>query len=215
MQPWQLFVESRPILAALVSGFGEIEDDSPDDVSPLLGDHGMRAELVHLHDEGSDMHSRATWRVKCPLSISVQILRHRMGSYNMVSGRYRTITQEAYKNPDDVREIIGKAGVDVGMLDLERSVDSIVDQYSTVMLGLKEAKKAGKITNIEYKRARECVRFALPEGRMTELYITYYLSDFYGNYKKLRDSSHAQTEHIWIAQEMHRVLEEAKADSAL
>ena len=33
------------------------------------------------------------------------------------------------------------------------------------------------LTNDEYKRMREYVRFILPEGRLTELYITMYLDD--------------------------------------
>lgn len=210
MEPWKIFHQSRPVLADLVSGFGPLEDSSPADVSETLGEHGMKVELVHLHDEDSDEHSRATWRVKCPLSIAVQILRHRSGSYNMVSGRYKTIRQEMYNTPDDVKELLDRSDVSDEFDETLGLVEATIDSYLAAMKKLVVAKKAGKISNDEYKRARECVRFVLPEGRMTELYITYYLSDFYGSYKKLRDSIHAQTEHIWIAQEMARSVESVR-----
>lgn len=203
--PWLLFKESRPILAKLVSEFKKIQDTSIGDVDEQLGDHGMTVELVHLHDEEDDNHSRATWRIKCPLSIAVQILRHRSGSFNMTSGRYRTITQKLYAVPDDVLEISKKSDVNIQELfsDVEQNV---ISKYLEQMKQLKRAKNENKISNDEYKRARECIRFVLPEGRMTELYATFYLSDFYSNYKKLRDSSHAQIEHIWIAREMDRTI---------
>ena len=204
-EPWQLFASERPQLAELVRAFGTIPDTSADDVEPSLGDHGMVVELVHLHDEGSNVHSRATWRVKCALSIAVQILRHRKGSYNMVSGRYRTITQEMTPLVLDVADISGRAGVDLDELYSFVS-DTTIPQYLKSMKKLRAAKNEGLISNDEYKRVRECARFVLPEGRMTDLYVTYYLSDFYDNYKLLRDSTHAQTEHIWIAQEMERAL---------
>lgn len=213
-QMWKLFHRIRPQLANMLSKFGPIQDSLPEgDVEELLGDHGMTVELVHLHDEGDDRHSRATWRVKCPLSIAVQILRHRKGSYNMVSGRYKTIRQELYNTPVDVSETLQSAETKELYDDMVDLVNSTISSYEQLMKQLRESKKAGLITNDEYKRARECVRFVLPEGRMTELYITYYLSDFYGNYKKLRDSVHAQTEHIWIAQEMDRTIRSIREQS--
>ena len=54
---------------------------------------------------------------------------------------------------------------------------------------------------------REYVRFVLPEGRMTELYITMYLSDF-KRFLFLRNSTHAQIEHIAVAQLMKKTLED-------
>ncbi len=70
----------------------------------------------------------------------------------------------------------------------------------------KQSRDDKVISNDEYKRLREFARYILPEGRLTELYATFYLDDFYNNYLPLRNSPHAQTEHIWIAQEMERVL---------
>jgi thymidylate synthase ThyX len=206
--PWKLFAEVCPELAAMCSKWSPLEGKNftTKDVAPLLGDHGMTVELVSFHDVGERELSRATWRVKCPLSISVQILRHRKGSYNMVSGRYKTIRQELVPPVKDCSEIFDKVGVNLNRF--LGSVDGTILQYNSLMKQSREAMKQGLISNAEYKRLREFARFVLPEGRMTELYITYYLDDFYSNYVLLRDSEHAQTEHIWIAQEMQRTLEE-------
>ena len=62
-------------MAKLVREFGPIPDQVSKDIGSDLGNHGMKVELVHLHDKDSETHGRATWRVRCPLSIAVQILR--------------------------------------------------------------------------------------------------------------------------------------------
>jgi len=123
----------------------------------------------------------------------------------MVSGRYRTIKQEMVPALDDCRSIMDKMGKDIdSYLDI---VNPVVKEYLSVMKSAKDSKDAGVISNEEYKRIREFARYVLPEGRMTELYVTMYLDSFYDNYLKLRNSVHAQTEHIWIAQEMQKTLE--------
>jgi flavin-dependent thymidylate synthase len=204
---WAAFSEHRPKLAEAVEKFSALEYHPAHDVSDELGEHNMSVELISLHNPPglSDSHCRVTWRVKCPLSVSVQILRHRTGSYNMVSGRYKTIRQEMLATPDDCQKIAEKFGENIDKYF--GAADASVARYLQMMRKAKKAKDDEVISNYEYKRLREVTRFILPEGRMTELYITYYLDDFYGNYIKLRDSEHAQTEHIWIAQEMQRTLQ--------
>ncbi len=78
-------------------------------------------------------------------------------------------------------------------------------KYLKIMKELKRCKTDKVLTNEEYKRMREYARFILPEGRMTELYVSMYMDDFY-HYLKLRDSSHAQIEHIALAQLMKKSL---------
>lgn len=208
---WAEFAEQRPKLAEILNAFGPIEEEFAKPVGDVLGDHNMSVQMVQLHDGGSREHSRASWRVKCPLSISVQILRHRTGSYNQVSGRYKTIRQEMFNSPEDCKEIAKRIGE-----DLDRymgAAEACVARYLQFMRKCKKSKDDGVISNEEYKRMREVSRFILPEGRMTELYITYYLDDFYENYLRLRDSEHAQVEHIWIAQEMRRTLEKFQEEN--
>jgi len=202
---WALYKKERPILAAMLSQFGPIKEGFTEDVSDQLGDHNLGVELIQLHDVGYLNHSRATWRIKCPLSIATQILRHRKGSFNQVSGRYRTIRQEFVYEFEDCKEIAEKAGESLSRYF--GVADSATVRYLQFMRRAKKARDNNSISNKEYKRLREVARYILPEGRMTEIYVTFYLDDFYDNYLLLRDSSHAQTEHIWIAQEMRKTLE--------
>ena len=88
-------------------------------------------------------------------------------------------------------------------------MDSSKQSYLKMMKELKRCKTKKFLSNSDYKRMREYVRFILPEGRMTELYITFYMPDF-KNFLMLRNSDHAQIEHIWIAQEMEKVLNNYK-----
>jgi flavin-dependent thymidylate synthase len=208
---WDAFAEQRPELALILTSFGPIEEHFAEELeADLLGEHNMSVQLVQFHDGGSREHSRASWRVKCPLSISVQILRHRSGSYNQVSGRYKTIRQELFETPDDCAEIAARMGENLDKY--MGSAEACIARYLQFMRKAKKSRDDEVISNDEYKRMREVARFILPEGRMTELYITYYLDDFYDNYLRLRDSEHAQTEHIWIAQEMRKTLEQHKTE---
>lgn len=227
---WKLFEAQDPALARTVDGFSKQPEyaGGVDDVSDALGPNGITVELVALHDAPVREHVRATWRVCCPLSIAVQMLRHRSGSFNMTSGRYRTLNQDMVDTYSDITKIMEKIAPRNFLLELDmgsdrRSVDETSDYYNREFENLlkkssvanrtydsqmqlsKKAKAEGKITNEEYKRFREFARYILPEGRMTELYCTFYLPDFL-HYLQLRDSSHAQVEHIYVAQQMKKSL---------
>ena len=224
---WKLFEAQDPALARTVDGFSKQPEyaGGVDDVSDALGPNGITVELVALHDAPVREHVRATWRVCCPLSIAVQMLRHRSGSFNMTSGRYRTLNQDMVDTYSDVTKIIDKiAPRDTNPHSLDEAFGDLLDDnyqldfkdllkkssianrtYDSQMQLSKKAKSEGKITNEEYKRFREFARYILPEGRMTELYCTFYLPDFV-HYLQLRDSSHAQTEHVYVAQQMKKSL---------
>ena len=212
---WKVFEAQDPQLARVVDGFAQPKkyDGSTPDVSSLLGETGITVDLVEVHHAPVREHVRATWRICCPLSIAVQMLRHRTGSWNMTSGRYRTLNQDMVDTYKDIKVIMEKI---MGSSDDDRHHDfdnlltdkSIAHEtYNFQMQESKRAKAEGRITNDEYKRFREFARYILPEGRMTELYCTFYLPDFI-HYLQLRDSPHAQTEHIYVAQQMKKTLNE-------
>ena len=222
---WKIFEAQDSLLASVVEGFSSPQAyaGGEADVSTLLGNNGITVELVELHDAPVREHVRATWRICCPLSIAVQMLRHRTGSWNMTSGRYRTLNQDMVDTYSDISEIMNKMspkkhtikddGLDLGIQtnynerfrELLQNTSIAFRTYEAQMKLSKEAKADGRITNDEYKRFREFARYILPEGRMTEIYCTFYLPDFV-HYLQLRDSSHAQTEHIYIAQQMKKTL---------
>jgi len=219
---WKLFEAQDPLLASVVGEFSlpPEYDGGVGDVSDTLGPNGITVELVELHDAPVREHVRATWRICCPLSIAVQMLRHRSGSFNMTSGRYRTLNQDMVDTYSDVTKIIDKItpretnlhSLDEAFKDLLKKSSIANRTYDSQMQLSKKAKSEGKITNEEYKRFREFARYILPEGRMTELYCTFYLPDFV-HYLQLRDSSHAQTEHVYVAQQMKKSLNDKVKDN--
>lgn len=182
-------------------------EENAEDVSENFLHSNIEVEIVSVHSPIKDKScDRITWRVKCPLSIGVQMLRHRTGSFNMVSGRYKTIRQEFTTTSNDLIKIFDKA--DILGLDkqLREKAEETREFYLEFMKSLAKLKKEDVISNEEYKRCREYVRFILPEGRMTELYITFYKEDF-DHFLKLRNSSHTQPEHIYVAQLMKKTYE--------
>ncbi len=203
---WVLFSNQAPDIERIVIDYDPFKSKilSSEDVSERLGKHNMNVELINIHKTKENYTSRATWRVKCPLSVAVQMLRHRTASFNMVSGRYRTINQEMVDMFQDCRNILQK--LDFHADAFFETVEEPIREYKRLMKELRLGKDENLITNDEYKRMREVARYVLPEGRMTELYVTFYLDDFQG-YCKLRDSAHAQIEHIWVAQQMKKTLE--------
>lgn len=222
---WKLFEAQDPLLASVVDEFKMPEPytTGAKDVSDILGPNGINVELVELHNPGNRDHIRATWRICCPLSIAVQLLRSRTGSFNMSSSRYRTANLDIVDFYDDVKTIYrkfipenyngygdldDKENTYLPNLDFEEALgfgwESLsMKAYSWAMKEAKSAKVGGIISNDEYKRFREFARYILPEGRMTELYATFYLPDFL-HYLQLRDSDHAQIEHIHVAQLMKK-----------
>lgn len=104
---------------------------------------------------------------------------------NELSGRYRTMPDNPYLMPEDVAVVMAKAAgfhegalVDDAYLDSaagtfkafwDERVQAQHNSYSHFLSKLKEAEKAGAITNAEYKRAREVLRGELGTTYMTEM----------------------------------------------
>jgi thymidylate synthase ThyX len=136
----------------------------------------------------------------------------------MTSGRYRTLNQDMVDVYHDIA-LISQKMVKAGDTDgQEFAVKQIFGKnqqsfqdYQWLMSLAKDSKKQNLISNDEYKRFREFARYILPEGRMTELYVSFYWNDFL-NYLHLRESTHAQTEHAYIAQKMRKILFEKNKD---
>lgn len=211
---WKLLNDREPEMAGVVRAFSKPSGYVPSEIDyeKILGEGGAKAinvELISLHKGPTEDTSRATWRVACPLSVAVQLLRHRTGSFNMTSGRYRTLKQDIVGIFDDIVEITGKAGGDLlGSLNGSFSLaQETVASYETNMRLAKKAKDDNLISSDEYKRLREFYRYVLPEGRITELYVSFYLNDF-KNYMMLRESKHAQVEHGFLAYCMNKTLQE-------
>ncbi len=205
-EPWAIYECKRSQLAEKMKNWSDINDTTSESVDDNFENTNMSVEVINVHDVGIDAHSRATWHIRLPLSIAVQLLRHRSTSPNASSGRYRTLVAEMMHHPKDSFHIFGAMNDD--LIEYFLPAEEAINTYNNLMKKAKENRDNGIITNNEYKRVREYARFILPEGRLTEMYVTMYLDDFNNNYLLLRNSTHAQMEHIWIAQQMQKSLEE-------
>jgi thymidylate synthase (FAD) len=149
--------------------------------------------------------------IRMPIFTDRQHMTHRIASHNGLSGRYRTMPLDWYSLPDDVVEILNKSSDanDWGKY-FKNVFDDIcelaTETYKRELDSLKEAEKNGKITNVEFKRAREILRGMLPTAGMVERTTIMNLRSF-ANYQRLRNSDHAQPEIRLVAQKM---LEEVK-----
>lgn len=146
--------------------------------------------------------------IKMPTFTDRQHVTHRICSHNGLSHRYRTAPEEWFSLPEDVKEIFDKSGYGSGTasVEYEYSCRNAFDTYKKQLQSLKQSEKDNKISNQEFKRAREIIRAMLPTAGMTERTTIMNLRSF-ANYQFQRNSPHAQKEIRTVAQLM---LEEVK-----
>lgn len=147
-------------------------------------------------------HCQLTVRIKCPLYISKQIMRHRTGKYNEISRRYTEENLEFYM-PTNFRSQHDKSkqcsGDDLASdKDLaakvvyQNALNHSLNSYNNLLsIGV----------------ARELARGVLPNTLMTEFYMTMDLRNLAG-FIKLRSDSHAQLEVQIISNELKTILEQ-------
>lgn len=164
--------------------------------------HGVPVESVILR----------FW-MRLPIFTDRQNMTHRIASHNGLSGRYRTMPEDFYHIPDDVKEIFGKLAPtipDFFSKAISDKYDYLCEEankaYRQWLVVLKDGEAKGNITNKEYRRARELVRGVLPVAGMVERTTIMNLRSF-ANYQRLRNSDHAQPEIRFIAE---RMLEEVE-----
>ena len=153
--------------------------------------------------------------IRMPIFTDRQHMTHRIASHNGLSGRYRTMPDDWYPLPDDVTAIFDKSFIkgssasDYGDV-IKQSFDATCERankwYANSVAFLREAMENGRITNAEFKRAREVIRGVLPTAGMVERTTVMNLRSF-ANYQFQRNSAHAQLEIRTVAQLM---LEEVK-----
>ena len=118
--------------------------------------------------------------------IQVEMLERPMGGLNItqneLSGRYRTIPDRGYDMPTDVETICKKAYSTADYYNWKEDWQMFISdqhkEYSLRLQILKMAEKSGKITNAEYKRAREVWRGLLGTHTLTDMRMTMNLNAF-------------------------------------
>lgn len=141
--------------------------------------------------------------IRMPIYIDRQFVTHRIASHNGMSGRYRTMPTDFYKLPDDVKGILSKINNPfIDYCDIyEQMCTESMDWYQSSLTALKLGETEGRLTNTEYKRAREVLRGMCPLAGMTERTTTFNLRSL-ANFISMRMSEHAQLEICDVAVKM-------------
>ena len=151
--------------------------------------------------------------IRMPIFTDRQHMTHRIASHNGLSGRYRTLPDDWFGIPLDCIEILDKSSENHNWGgEVSRDFDQLCDRANKFYKGqlelLRNAEKAGRITNAEYKRVREILRGVLPTAGMVERTTIFNLRSF-ANYQRLRNSDHAQPEIKRVAELMLAEVEKA------
>ena len=169
--------------AARVSVGGE-------NVAPQLSDHNLLRYLMrHRHTSPFEM-CEIKFRVRCPMFVARQWVRHRTANWNEISARYSELPNEFYIPPAarfQYQSTDNKQGSG-GQLDQNEASDMRLDFE-------KSADESRLLYDglLEHGLAREVARNVLPVSQMTEFVWKMDLHNLL-HFLKLRTHPHAQLE---------------------
>ena len=143
------------------------------------------------HNHGTPFeHLNFTFHIKCPLFIARQWFRHRIGSFNEISGRYVEIEDQFWKptewranvNPRNQQDSEAGDWEEVTLKSLDYNYQKAISQAFETYEWL-----------LAHDVAREQARAVLPLATYTEFYWTVNARSLF-NFIKLRTSPDAQAE---------------------
>lgn len=186
-------------------GFVRLDAAMADDLSVINAarvSFGTRKEAMDERDEGligflmrerhgtPFEHNAFRFHVRCPIFVMREWIRHRIGSFNELSGRYAKI-DEAFYVPavEDVRTQVGKPGA----YTFEPVGGDVADRTRAAIESSYRASYAAYEAMLADGVAREVARTVLPVGVMTEFYWTVNARSVM-NFLSLRNQEHAQRE---------------------
>lgn len=146
-------------------------------------------------------HSVITFRMKVPLYVRAQVMRHRTFSYNEASRRYTSECIE-FHIPKVLRQQATK--------NLQCSIDEPVKLNDKMVNAMRDQVDAAYRTYqmmLDCGVAREQARAVLPQNMYTTFYMTGSLHN-YIHFLRLRLDPHAQPEIQELAQGMRSILSE-------
>lgn len=200
-------------ISVLDKGFVRLDDAMASDLSVV---NAARVSFNKRHDdmeEGDDKlisfllrnrhgtpfeHNSFRFHIKAPIFVAREWMRHRIGSYNEMSGRYTKLESDFYV-PDYVRTQVGKPGAytfepvdekvaEVARFDIEQSYRRAWTNYEAM---------------IDMGVAKEVARIVLPVGIYTQFYWTINARSLM-NFISLRNANQA----LWEIKEYGKVIEE-------
>mgnify|MGYP001270865883 CR=1 FL=1 len=165
--------------------------------SPAL----FRQERLGLNDQPFEM-VKFKFHIKAPIFVARQWFRHRMSSYNEISGRYTILKEELYypsKIPSQSK--INKQLSDNDDLKENSKIERLFKNY---MFGT-ESQYNFYESLIKEGVSREVARIGLPLNMFTEFYWTIDLHNLL-NFLNLRNSNYAQYEIKEYAQSIENLI---------
>jgi thymidylate synthase (FAD) len=162
----------------------------------------IRYLMRHWHTTPFEM-VEFKFRIKCPIFVARQHMRHRMSSINEYSARY-SIVKDEYWIPREFRlqGSINKQGSN-GVIDDDALKMNL---YSHYVSACEKALTSYKIM-IENGVAREIARCVLPQSMYTEFYWKIDLHNLL-HYLRLRLDDHAQEEIRDLARMIYEIVKE-------
>ena len=153
------------------------------------------------------------FHIKCPMFIGEQWLRHRMGSFNKISGRYSEMKDEFYvADPLRKQSNTNKQGSSEDVVEFltESFGDGKVFQSNLAQQVLKNHHKeiySWYEDMLDLGVAKELARGVLPANLYTEFYWTVNLRSLF-NFLELRLDHHAQYEIRVFAEAVFKLVQE-------
>lgn len=189
----------------LDKGFVRLVDSMGDDLAVVNGarisfarhaesfgeaERGLIRYLM-LNKHGSPFeHPTLSFHVKAPIFVAREWFRHRIGSFNEVSMRYKTVDPEFYiPTPSDVRVRVGKPG----HYTYERADAPLADSFCATLIGNCTLAGLDYQEAVEDGVAPELARLLLPVNVYTEFLWTVNARSCL-NFLELRTANEAQYE---------------------
>jgi len=153
-------------------------------------DGGLIRFLVRERHGTPFEHNAFRFHVRCPIFVAREWFRHRIGSFNELSGRYTQLPAAFYvPAADDVRTQVGKPGAySFGAVEAETA-----EAARARMREAYDAAYAAYASLLEAGVAKEVARAVLPVGIYTEFYWTVNARSIM-NFLGLRNHETAQRE---------------------
>ncbi len=212
------------------------------EVAEAKSDSDVARVVSNIVNLGHDTPKERIWLeffITCPIFVERQFDKYRMtvqfqdfdisyqvGEFgrqgitqNELSGRYRTLPGRFMGLPKDAAEIFAKANPDDStiMNEIEWSwflkLQRQHQQYQEDLQQLREAEFAGRITNREYKRAREVLRGTLGTAFFTDMRLVLNMNAF-EHIMNQRLADDAQVEAQEVARKMLQCVQQHSLGSS-
>lgn len=165
--------------------------------SRLKMDDVKLIEFLMKNQHGTPFeHNSFRWHIKCPIFVAREWMRHRIGSFNEMSGRYSELPEEFYV-PEYVRTQVGKPG----QYEYEPVSETLkLDVQRTIRMNSQECFRDYQWM-IKQDVAKEVARMVLPVNTYTQFYWTVNARALM-NFLHLRNAGTAQWEIQQYAEEI-------------